>query len=321
MDARKKPRPATACGPRPGGDRARLDPARPPRLSRPTGRSRPAISFLPPLAQALLRRAADLLRRPDAPTPFAIGLLAPAGGGKSSALAWLTQDLAGANAPPVAQLRAADLVAEPERGLAAALFRALSPAYGALANEAAQEGAHVGADAGATARAAREKLDALRKKLHIERQNLAQSEARRASLAETLLYDTPGSRIDSYARRLQRRFRAAPAPFRFSGDPLANFKDLTRDLAETGGPAMRVANALRALYAFSGQRRLLAYAVLCFALNWGANWLVSDKKTWLDGLKSSSTQGAQAAEFVNGHISWLPQAAHGFALLGLVLLG
>ncbi len=281
----------------------------------------PGQFALPPLAQALLDRAAELLRRPDAPTPFAIGLLAPAGGGKSSALAWLTRKLGGPGAPPVAALRAADLAAEPERALAAALYRALSPAYGPLANEAAQEGAHVGADAGAYARAAHEKLDALRKKLHGERQTLAQTEARRASLAETLLYDTPGSRINSFARRIRAAFEPRLRRFGFSGDSLANFKDLTRDLAETGGPSARIVSSLRALYAFQGQKSLLAYAVLCFILNWAANWLTYNKKAWLSGLASSSTQGAQASEFLNGHVDWLSQAAHGFALLGLVLLG
>ena len=74
--------------------------------------------------EELLKRLADLLRRPDAPTPFAIGLFAPAGGGKSSAIGWLTEILAAAGAPIVA-LRAADLAEEPERALAAALYRAL----------------------------------------------------------------------------------------------------------------------------------------------------------------------------------------------------
>src|SRR5271166_5796406 len=204
---------------------------------------------LPAQAQALLGRLADLLRRADTPTPFAVGLLAPAGAGKTSALRWLT-DKVGGSATPVVALKATDLSAEPERALAAALYRALSLRYPALVAEAAQEGAHRGADAGAYARAAQEKLDLLRRKLMVERQNLAQTEGRRAALAETLLYDTPGSRVDSYARRLRGAFEPRLRRFGFSGDSLANFKDLTRDLAETGDLPSRLLACARAIYAF-----------------------------------------------------------------------
>ncbi len=280
----------------------------------------PARFSLPAQTQALLGRLADLLRRRDTPTPFAAGLIAPAGGGKTSALRWLTENLGSSGAPVVA-LRAGDLAAEPERALAAALYRALSTRYPALANEAAQEGAHMGADAGAYARAAHEKLDALRRKLMQERQNLAQTEARRAALTETLLYDTPGSRVDSYVRRLRGAFEPRLRRFGFSGDSLANFKDLVRDLAETGGLSARLIACSRAVYAFRGQVSLLVYAALCFALNWGAGWLTANKKLWLGAFSYAGSPGAQAGEYVGGHLDWLPTAGQLFALLGLALLG
>ncbi len=280
----------------------------------------PAHFSAPAQTQALLGRLADLLRRRDTPTPFAVGLMAPAGAGKTSALRWLTQNLGSSGAPVVA-LRAGDLAAEPERALAAALYRALATRYPALANEAAQEGAHKGADAGAYARAAHEKLDALRRKLMQERQNLAQTEARRAALTETLLYDTPGSRVDSYVRRLRGAFEPRLRRFGFSGDSLANFKDLVRDLAETGGISSRLIACSRAVYAFRGQVSLLVYAALCFALNWGAGWLIANKKLWLGAFSYAGAPGAQASEFVSGHLDWLPTAGQLFTLLGLALLG
>jgi hypothetical protein len=275
---------------------------------------------LRPLAQSLLQRLADLLRRADTPTPLALGLLAPAGGGKSSALRWLIENVQIPGAPVVA-LRAGDLAAEPERALAAALFRAVSRNNPALAHEAAQDGAHMGADAGAYARSAHEKLDLLRRKLMVERQNLTQTEGRRAALTETLLYDTPGSRVDSYARRLRAAVEPRLRRFGFAGDPLASFKDLTRDLAESGALPARLLSSLRAIYAFRGQVRLLVYAALCFGLNWGASWLAANKSLWLGAVANTSTQGAQAAEYVGGHIDWLPQAATAFSLLGLALIG
>ena len=282
----------------------------------------PTRFALPPQTAALLERLAELLHRPDAPTPFAIGLFAPAGGGKSSALNWLTASLAAPpDAPPVASLKAVDLAAEPERAVAAALFRALAPKFGPLANEAAHEGAHFGSDAGALARVAQEKLDVLRRRLLTERQNLAQTEARRAGLAETLLYDTPGSRVDAYARRIRAAFEPRLRRFGFSGNVLTGFKDFTRDLNETGGVRSRLASACKAVYAFPGQIRLLAYAAVCFGLNWGANWLADNNNLWLNPIASSGAQGAQAGDFLEHHLAWLIQSAQIFGLLGLALIG
>jgi hypothetical protein len=280
----------------------------------------PARYTLPPQPAALLQRVSELLRRPDAPAPFAIGLIAPAGGGKSSALNWLVASLARLDAPPVANLKAADLAAEPERALAAALFRALSPRYSAFADDVAREGAHFGADAGSLARVTREKLDALRRRLASERQTLAQTEARRAGLADTLLYDTPGSRVDAYARRIRAAFEPRLRRFGFSGDALTGFKDVTRDLYETGGVQARLVQCLRAVYAFPGQTRLLVYAAICFGLNWGAGWLADNSRLWLNPIASAGAQGAQAGDFLQSHLSWLGLAANLFALLGVALI-
>jgi hypothetical protein len=272
---------------------------------------------LPAQAQALLGRVADLVRRADVPTPFAVGLLARAGAGKTSALRWLTANLAGTT---TVMLRAGDLAAEPERAVARALYRALSPTCPVLVQEAAREGAHLSADAGAYARTAHEKLEFLRRKLLVEKQNLAQIEARRAALTETLLYDTPGSRVDSYARRLRGAFEPRLRRFGFSGDSLASFKDLTRDLAETGGVFARLLASARAVFAFRGQVRLLVYAALCFALSWGAGWLAANRRTWVGALSEAGKQGAQAADFLRAHLDWLPQAGDLLVLLGLALI-
>ncbi len=281
----------------------------------------PSQFALPPQTAALLIRLSELLRRPDAPTPFAIGLFAKAGGGKSSALNWLRASLSAPDGSPVAALKAVDLAAEPERALAAALFRALAPNFGPFANEAAHEGAHFGSDAGALARAAHEKLDLLRRKLLTERQNLALTEARRAGLAESLLYDTPGSRVDAYARRIRAAFEPRLRRFGFSGDALTGFKDFTRDLNETGGVKSRLASACKAVYAFPGQIRLLVYAVLCFGLGWGASWLADNNTLWLNPINASGAQGAQAGDYLQHHLDWLTQSAHVLSLLGLALIG
>ena len=275
----------------------------------------------PPQTAALLERLSDVLRRADTPTPFAIGLFAKAGGGKSSALNWLTESVSAPGAPPVVQLKAAHLAAEPERALAAALFRGLARNFGPFAHVAAQEGAHFGCDAGALARAAHEKLDVLRRRLLTERQNLAQTEARRAGLAESLLYDTPGSRVDAYARRLRAAFEPRLRRFGFSGDALTGFKDFTRDLNETGGVQTRLASACKAVYAFPGQIRLLVYAAICFGFSWGASWLTDNNTLWLNPIATSGAQGAQTGDFLQHHLYWLTQSAQIFGLIGLALMG
>ena len=279
----------------------------------------PAAQFAPPpLTGALLGRLAELLARADAPTPFAIGLLGPAGSGKTSALRWLAEKLNRQNGALLVTAQAESLAADPERNLAAAIFQALSPVNGALAHEAAQESAHAGADAGAFARAANERLDALRRRLAAERQGLAQTQARRAKLPEALLYESPGSRIDVYAKRLRASFEPRLSRFGFTGDPVLNFKDLTRDLEEMGGPAARLLAGARAAYAYRGQKRLWVLAALSFALSWGAGWLAANRQSWLDPLTASSAQGAQASAYLQSHIDWLGLAGQGFQGLGLL---
>ncbi|MCI4680871.1 hypothetical protein K9U33_19890, partial [Rhodoblastus acidophilus] len=289
-------------------------------LFEPDAPAAPAKAVFAAQTQGLLKRLAELLRRPDAPTPFAIGLFASPGGGKSSALNWLTENLAAAGAP-VVSLRAADLASEPERALAGALYRALSPRHGALAQEAAQEAVHYGADPGALARAARDRLDNLRRKLITEKQALAQSETRRAALKEILLYETPGTRVDTYARKMRNTFEPRLRRFGFTGEPLAAFKDLARDVNESGGLVRRLLSSLRGLYAFRGQKRLLLLSALSFAANQGFAWLAANKAAVLGLIASGGSVGAQTVEFLQSRLDWLPAAAQIFALIALALLG
>jgi hypothetical protein len=269
---------------------------------------------------SLLKRVADLLRRPDAPTPFAVGLFAPPGGGKSTAFNWLNETLTAAGTPVVA-VRAADLADEPERALAAALYRGLSPRHGALAQEAAREAPHFGADPGAIARATRDELQDMRRKLIAEKQALSDSEMRRAALKDILLYETPGTRVDNYARRIRNAFEPRLRRFGFTGESLAAFKDLTRDLNESGGLVRRLLASLRGFYAFKGQKRLLALAVLAFGANMGLAWLAANTAGLLGLIASGGSIGAQSADFLQGHLGWLPLAARFFTLIALALLG
>ena len=289
-------------------------------LFEPDAPAPPAKAAFTAQTQGLLGRLADLLRRPDAPTPFAIGLFAPPGGGKSTAFNWLAEALIAAGAPVVA-VRAADLAEEPERALAAALYRGLSPRFGALAQEAAREAPHFGADPGAVARATRDELQDMRRKLIAEKQALSESEMRRAALKDILLYETPGTRVDSYARKIRNAFEPRLRRFGFAGEALAAFKDLARDLNESRGLARRLLASLRGLYAFKGQARLLLLAALAFGAGKGAAWLAANKAGLLGLVASGGSIGVQSADFLQGHLGWLALAARFFTLIALALVG
>ncbi|PPQ40051.1 hypothetical protein SAMN06265338_101525 [Rhodoblastus acidophilus] len=273
----------------------------------------PPEAYAPP-QPALLARFADLAQ--VAPTPFALALAAPAGGGKSSALGWIAARL-GSGA--VARFEAADLAVEPERALAAGLYRALAPTQGELVGAAARE-ADSAADAGAAARESQDRLDLMRKKLLTERQALSDLQARRAALSETLLYESPGSRVDHFARRMRGGFAERMRGFGLTGDPLLTFKDLTRDLAAHSG-ASRWFAGWRAVYAYRGQSRLLVYAALLYFLSQGLDWASRHRAEWLDWLSHAHEAGAQTADILRSRLGALDSGATLALLLALVCVG
>jgi len=275
-------------------------------------------AYAPPLTCTVrLARFADVAG--VAPTPFALGLIAPAGGGKTSALGWI-QGRVAKSALAIARFEAAALAAEPERTLAAGIWRALSPTQGALVAAAAREAEDFVGDAGAAAHAAHDKLDGLRKKLVSERQALADQQARRAALPETVLYDMPGTQVDHFARRMRGAFEARMRVFGLAGDPLLTFKDLTRDLAALEGWA-RLFACFRALYAYRGQTSLLVYAVLLYLLSQGLDWASARRADWLGWLSRANDAGAQTADVLRDHLGLLNSAASLALLLALVCLG
>ncbi|PPQ26476.1 hypothetical protein CCR94_22920 [Rhodoblastus sphagnicola] len=260
---------------------------------------------------SLLTRFAELAGA--APTPFALALVAPAGGGKTSALGWIAARL---DKAALVRFEAADLAAEPERALAAGLYRALAPTQGALVEAAAREAE----DSAAGGALAQDRLDDLRKKLIAERQALANQQARRAALPETVLYDLPGAPVDQFARRMRGGFEARMRRFGLGGDPLLTFKDLTRDLAAHDGPG-RLLASLRAVHGYRGQTNLLVYAVLFYLLAKGLDWLSLNKADWLGWLSRAHETGAQTADFLRDRIGLLESGATLAVALALACLG
>ncbi len=110
-------------------------------------------------------------------------------------------------------VKAADLADEPERALAAALFRGLSPRHGPFAQEAAQE-APISARTPGAVPARREETQDMRRRLTDGKSGPANPKCGAPPSPDILLYETPGSRVDAYARRIRATLRAALAPLR-----------------------------------------------------------------------------------------------------------
>ena len=207
------------------------------------------------------RPLAEIALAADAQTPFLIGFVGPSGSGASFALRrWLDniEGLAGAagrtagspfqSKVVVASIDAAGVSGDPACAIASAAFAALERDrdgvnYAALADEAA----HAGADPLRAAAAAAERHDELARRLESERAARDDVEAKRARLTDALLYETPGSRVDTFIRAKRGAIESRLRRFDLAdGDAIANFRHLVRDF-DGAGPAARAGVAVRAI--------------------------------------------------------------------------
>ena len=199
-----------------------LDPVPTPAAPRPTPLAPPNSVLLADstdtgdllgVAEAV-RPLAELCLSSEAQTPFLAGIIGPAGSGKSFALRRLVDAIdaiadAAAKSPGgpflsrvvIATVDAAAIEGDPASALASAAFVALEReragvGYAALADEAA----HATTDPRRAALAAADHLDDILRRLEGERAAREEVEAKRARLAEALLYETPGSRVDAFVR-------------------------------------------------------------------------------------------------------------------------
>ena len=263
-------------------------------------------------------------------TPVVIGVFGPAGSGKTQFLRQITDRLAalsGAAGGGAATRFAADIVTltvdaaagrDPASALAAGVLAALGDGHPSLAEDAVT----AASDPREAARLAEERVDALRRTLDAERQGLDDLAARRARLAETVLFDAAGSRVDTYARghraRIESRLRAFGLP---TSDALQTYKQLVRETAEAPGPASRTRTMLRTLWGFAGQGKLLASAIVLVVLGVVAGFGAANQDTLSGWLASSGDRFAAVTEWERAHLAWLqPLSQAAFVLAGLALL-
>ena len=276
--------------------------------------SSPAVLGDAPDGRAPLNLLAEFIAHAGTQTPCTIGLLGGAGSGKSFALSRLLARVGritgaaarGGDGPFLARIaihriEAASLEGDATTALAAALHEQLAATVPDLSREAA----HAVQDPQLVARDAAERHDAAQRRLDGERRGLDELDGRRARLAETILYETPGSQVDAYARANRARIENALTGFGIGGDQIRSYKDLVRALAEAGGPGGRTSLAARAFWSFKGQFRLLVTAVILVALGVALGLVIEDRSSWLTWLRSLSDSMLPVAAWMETHVPWL----------------
>ncbi|MDP2355107.1 MAG: P-loop NTPase fold protein [Beijerinckiaceae bacterium] len=259
-----------------------------------------------------VRGLAELAAHRSAGSPLALGLLGPPGSGKSFALSRLIE-LVGAFSkagdkddspylPNVVVARVdASAARDPATALAASVFAAMQAAGGKM-GALAEDAATAGADPVDAARVASERLIDLRRRLDGERRTLSELSGRRARLSETVLYQSGGSRIDSWARANRGRIEGRLRAFGFiSGDPVATYKDLVRDVAENRGVMGRISAFAHAMWAFRGQAKLIVLAVMFFLLAWALGLAQDSQGLWAGWLGGQGDMGARTAGWINAN--------------------
>ena len=268
----------------------------------------------------------ELCLSPQAQTPFVVGMVGPAGSGKSFALrrfAGSLESLAQKAVAPllnrivVARWDAASAEDDIAPALAAAAFAALEREIGGVGYVAlADEASHATADPRRAALAAAERHDELSRRLDAERSARDELESRRARLSDALLYETPGTRVDSMIRTYRATIEARLRRFGLGeGETAANYRDLVRDLASLK-PAGRIGVWLRSLWAYQGQTTLALTAVFAAAAAVGLDRLRAiNVEAAVRGLGSTFEP---AANLLAAHGDWAEWGVEALAVIALL---
>ena len=285
-------------------------------------------------ATAIVQPLAQLCVTAQVQTPFLAAITGAPGAGKSFALKRLARAIetfsgsSGALARVVVARVDASDGAEAPVALASAAYSALDcePAgvdYSALLDESS----HAGGDPLRAAKAASDRHDEIVRKLEAERAQRDEVEARAARLSDALLFETPGSRVDVFARARRGAIDARLRRFDLAGsDSAASYRDLVRDIVSMG-PGGRVGVALRSIWAYASQRRLLFWAIVAFLLGFAIHLLHGREA--VDAIQNSpAPQGfvanstANAAGWISAHGAWfetISKALYGLGALALAL--
>ena len=280
-------------------------------------------------AGQIVQPLARLCLSPQVQTPFLAAIFGPSGAGKTFALRRLMQTIEQLNASPA---RAGGALARPvlarvdaSSGVEAPVAIA-SAAYAALDREPGgvdysgllDEIGHAGGDPHRAARAASDRHDEAVRKLEAERAQRDELEAKRARLADTLAFDTPGSRLDVFARARRGTIEAQLRRFGLAGaDADSNYRHLARDMSTLGAGA-RAAIVVRAIWAYGSQARLILWGIVAFALGFALRLLHGE--TALAAIGRASDWLKPVADWIGAHGEWFARASDILYLLGALAI-
>ena len=278
----------------------------------------------------IVQPLAQLCTTPQVQTPFLAAIAGPTGAGKTFALRRLAKAIEQRSASPgasrggvlsrvvVADVDAASGLEAPV-AIASAAYAALDrePPSGADYSALLDETGHAGGDPQRAARAASDRHDDLVRKLEAERSQRDDLEARRARLADALLFETPGSRIDVFVRANRGTIEACLRRFGLGGsDDGAGFRSLVRDMASLGVSA-RSGVVVRSIWGYHSQVRLLFWAIVAFALAFGATLLHGERAIAAIGLNGSLKP---VAGWIEAHGDWFDRASDILFVVGALAI-
>ncbi len=281
---------------------------------------------------AIVQPLAQLCVTPQVQTPFVAAIAGAFGAGKSFALKQLSRAIEAFATSPGALGQTVVVKVDASDGKEAPIALA-SAAYAALDSEPngvdysalLDESSHAGGDPLLAAKAASDRHDETVRRLEAERMQRDEVEARAARLTDALLFETPGSRVDVFARARRGAIDSRLRRFDLAGsDAAGSYRDLVRDLVSMG-PGARAGVALRSVWAYASQRALLFWAIIAFLLGLGVHLLHGQDA--VDAIqKAPSTPGflaestASAAGWVSSHSAWFETASKVLFVLGVLAL-
>ena len=281
-------------------------------------------------AGQIVQPLAQLCVTPQVQTPFLAAILGPSGAGKTFALRRLAQAIEQLSASPTAGIgnvlqRVVLARVDASSGLEAPVAIA-SAAYAALDRGPGgvdysgllDETGHAGGDPHRAARAASDRHDDLVRNLETERSQRDDVDAKRARLADTLAFDTPGSRIDVFARARRGTIEAQLRRFGFAGaDGDSSYRSLARDVS-TLGAGGRAAVVTRSIWAYGSQARLLKWAIVAFVLGFAIRLLHGE--TALAAIGRLGDWLKPVADWIAAHSDWFDRASEILYLLGALAI-
>jgi hypothetical protein len=280
-------------------------------------------------AGQIVQPLAHLCVTPQVQTPFLAAILGPSGAGKTFALRRLTQmieqlsALATTSGPALQRVVLARVDAstgvEAPVAIASAAYAALDRAQGSADYSGLLDDLrHAGGDPHRAASAASDRHDALVRKLEAERTQRDEVEAKRARLADALAFDTPGSRLDVFARAHRGTIEAQLRRFGLAGaDADSSYRNLARDVS-TIGAGGRVGVVIRSIWAYGSQARLLLWGIVAFALAFVLRFLHGQTAT--DAIERGNDSLKPAGDWVAAHGDWFDRAAQILFIVGALAI-